>query len=41
MVLPVNKVPPCAIANGMKFPEKPNFFDLNELECRLLSMVML
>jgi hypothetical protein len=22
------KVPPCAIANGMKFPEKPAFFDL-------------
>ena len=30
-------VPPCAIANGMKFPEKPNFFDLNELECRLIA----
>ena len=29
------KVPPCAIANGMQFPEKPTFFDLNELECRL------
>ena len=29
-------VPPCAIANGMKFPKKPNFFDLNELECRLI-----
>ena len=25
-----NKVPPCAVANGMVFPEKP------ELECRLL-----
>ena len=32
-----NKVPPCAITNGMKFPEKPNFFYLNELECRLLA----
>ncbi len=31
------KVPPCAIANGMKFPEKPNFFDINELECRLIA----
>ena len=32
-----NKVPPCAITNGMRFPKKPNFFDLNELECRLLA----
>ena len=32
-----NKVPPCAITNGMRFPTKPNFFDLNELECRLLA----
>jgi hypothetical protein len=32
-----SKVPPCAIANGMKFPEKPAFFDLNELECRLIA----
>ncbi|PFX16111.1 hypothetical protein AWC38_SpisGene19638 [Stylophora pistillata] len=32
-----NKVPPCAVANGMVFPEKPEFFDLNELECRLLT----
>ena len=31
-----NKIPPCAIINGMKFTEKPAFFDLNELECRLL-----
>jgi hypothetical protein len=31
------KVPPCAIANGMKFLEKPAFFDLNELECRLIA----
>jgi hypothetical protein len=29
--------PPCAIANGMKFPEKPRFFDLSELECRLIA----
>ena len=27
------RVPPCAIANGMQFTEKPSFFDLNELEC--------
>ena len=27
-----NKVPPCAITNGMKFPEKPNFSYLNELK---------
>ena len=32
-----NKVPPCAAINGMKFPVKPSFFDLNELECRLLA----
>ncbi|CAB4028418.1 Hypothetical predicted protein, partial [Paramuricea clavata] len=32
-----NKVPPCAAINGMQFPEKPSFFDLNELECRLLA----
>ena len=32
-----NKVPPCAIVNGMVFPDKPEFFDLNELECRLLA----
>ncbi|CAB4001647.1 Hypothetical predicted protein [Paramuricea clavata] len=31
------KVPPCAIVNGMKFPQKPDFFDLNELECRLVA----
>ncbi len=30
-------VPPRAIANGMKFPGKPNFFDPNELECRLIA----
>ncbi len=32
-----NKVPPCAVVNGMQFPPKPAFFDLNELECRLLA----
>jgi hypothetical protein len=32
-----NKVPPSAISNGLKFPEKPDFFDLNELECRLIA----
>ena len=32
-----NKVPPCSIANGMAFPVKPDFFDLNALECRLLA----
>ena len=32
-----NKVPPCALANRMIFPEKPKFFYLNELECRLLA----
>ena len=32
-----NKIPPCAVVNGMVFPEKPSFFDLNELECRLLA----
>ena len=32
-----NKVPPCAAVNGMQFPLKPIFFDLNELECRLLA----
>jgi len=31
-----NKLP-CAIANGMSFPMKPEIFDLNELECRLLA----
>ena len=31
------KVPPLAVANGMKFPEKPTFFYLNELECRLIA----
>ena len=31
------KVPPCAIVNAMQFPTKPNFFDLNELECRLIA----
>ena len=31
------KIPPCAAKNGMLFPVKPKFFDLNELECRLLA----
>ena len=31
------KVPPCTPVNGMKFPNKPAFFDLNELEYRLLA----
>ena len=31
------RVPPCAMANSMQFPEKPSFFDLNELECRLIA----
>ena len=29
-----NKIPPCAVVNGLVFPQKPTFFDLNELECR-------
>ena len=33
-----NKILPCAIKNGMSFPLKPDFFDLNELECRLLAL---
>ena len=33
-----NKLPPCAIANGTGFPMKPEFFDLNELECTLLAL---
>ena len=32
------KIPPWAIVNGMQFPTKPNFFDLNELECRLIAL---
>ena len=32
-----NKIPPCAAMNGMTFPVKPDFFDLNKLECRLLA----
>ena len=31
------KVPPCAISNGQKFHDKPEFWDLNELECRLVA----
>ena len=30
-------MPPCALANAMKFPFKPDFFDWNELECILLA----
>ena len=37
MHLQKNKVPPCAAMNGLQFPKKPSFFDLNELECRLLA----
>ena len=33
-----NKIPPYAAKNGMSFPLKPDFFDLNELECRLLAL---
>ena len=32
-----NKIPSCTVVNGMVFPPKPSFFDLNELECRLLA----
>ena len=32
-----NKIPPCVAVNGMQFPPKPAFFDLNELESRLLA----
>ena len=32
-----NKIPSCAVVNGMIFPPNPAFFDLNELECRLLA----
>ena len=32
-----DKVPPCAAKNGMSFPAKPDFFYLNELECRMLA----
>ena len=32
-----NKIPPYAAKNGMSFPLKPDLFDLNELECRLLA----
>ena len=31
------RVPPCSAVNGMQFTTKPCFFDLNELECRLLA----
>ena len=32
-----DKIPPCAAKNGMSFPARPDFFDLNELECRILA----
>ena len=32
-----DSIPPCAAKNGMSFPVKPDFFDLNELACRLLA----
>ena len=32
-----NKIPSCAVVNGMIFPPNPAFFDLNELEYRLLA----
>ena len=32
-----DKIPPCAAKNGMSFPAEPDFFDLNELECRMLA----
>ena len=32
-----NKIPPCAAKNGMSFTVKPDFFYLNELECRLVA----
>jgi hypothetical protein len=31
-----NKVPPCAAINGLQFPEKSSFFDLNELSVHCL-----
>ena len=35
-----NKVPPVALLYGMQFPVKPEFFDFNELECRLLAPIL-
>jgi len=32
-----NKIPPFAAKIGMSLPLKPDFFDLNELECRLTA----
>ena len=32
-----DKIPPCVAKNGMSFPAKPDFFYLNELECRMLA----
>ena len=31
------KVPPLAVANGIKFPKNLMCFNLNELECRLIA----
>ena len=31
------KIPPCAAKMECHFPVKPDFFDLNELECRLVA----
>ena len=31
------KIPPCAAKNEMSFPAKPDFFYLNELQCRMLA----
>ena len=32
-----DKIPPWATKNGMSSPAKPDFFDLNEVECRMLA----
>ena len=32
-----DKIPPCVAKNGMSFPVKPDFFNLNELEYRMLA----
>ena len=34
------KIRPCATSNNMKFPQKPTFWDLNELECHSLVIVI-
>lgn len=33
-----DKIPPCAAKNGMSLSAKPDFFYLNELECRMLAL---